>query len=127
MPMTRLVFRGTDYLHPVFTTDFLGGICPDVNHAHLVVPAKPVVVHDPYLEADVADVEAGHVKLERLVVDRDECVFLDFSFPLVHSFALVDHVYLHIRVCNECSKMAKTIEVSTYKNRICILVSYVHA
>ena len=113
MPVTGLVLRGTDNLHPVITTHFLGGICPDVNHAHLVVPAKPVVVHDPYLEADIADVETGHVKLERLVVDRDERVFLDLRFPLVHSFALVDHVYLHIRICNECSKTARTIEVST--------------
>ena len=71
MPMTGLMLRGTHDLIPVIPTDLLQGISSDVNHAHFVISAKPVVVHHPNLEAHVANVEARHVKLERLVVYRD--------------------------------------------------------
>ena len=101
VPVAGLMLWGTHYLQPVVPPNFLGGIGPDVDHAHLVIPAEPVVVHDPYLQTHTADVQPGHVKLERLVVDRDERVLLHLCLPLVHSFVLVNHVNFDVRICTE--------------------------
>ena len=99
MPVTRLLLGRAENLQPVAASDLLGRVCSDIDHTHLVVAAEPVVVHDPDLEGDLSGVHARQVKLERLVVDRDERVFLDHRFPLEHSFIVVDDVHFHIGIC----------------------------
>lgn len=101
VPMACLVFRGTQNLEPVATPDFLRRISSDIDHTHLVISAKPVIIHDPDLETDLFDVHSRNVKLERLVVDWNKCILLNLCLPLGNSLVLMDHVNLHIGICGQ--------------------------
>ena len=99
VPVTSHLFGRIDDLHPVTPTDLLRRIKADVHNTHLVVSAEPVIIHDPNLQRDLADVHVGDVELEVLVVDRDERVFLHRSLPLHDPLVFVDLVDFYVGVC----------------------------
>ena len=99
MPVTDGFSRGVNDLLPVVPSTIIGDLAAEVHNPDVVVPAKPVVVHDDDLHHQVSEVETRDEKLERLVENWDERVFLDLGFPLAQPLSLVDEVDLDVGIC----------------------------
>ena len=104
-----------DFL-PMISSSIIRDFAAEIDDPDVIVATESIVIHHHDLQHQVLQVESWHQKLERLVENRDECVFLDLGLPLPESLSLVDEVDLHIGICEREGKRERHLSKNDGRN-----------